>query len=76
MLLCLWHLARLSECAVLDTAAGVWCDRRGTVLAARTGKFSADAPGGGLNGSSQGAAGTLRWRHWGDDLHLRRPQRG
>lgn len=35
-----------SSVAVLDTAAGVWCDRRGVVTAARTGRFSADAPGG------------------------------
>ncbi|CAI5506715.1 unnamed protein product [Closterium sp. Naga37s-1] len=35
-----------SSVAVLDTAAGVWCDRKGTVAVARTGRFSADAPGG------------------------------
>ncbi|KAL2623691.1 hypothetical protein R1flu_003896 [Riccia fluitans] len=35
-----------SSVAVLDTAAGVWCDRRSVVTSARTGRFSADAAGG------------------------------
>ncbi|CAI5466783.1 unnamed protein product [Closterium sp. Yama58-4] len=34
-----------SSVAVLDTAAGVWCDRKAIVSAARTGRYSADAPG-------------------------------
>ena len=32
--------------AVLDTAAGVWCDRRGVVTSPRIGSFSNDAAGG------------------------------
>lgn len=32
--------------AVLDTAAGVWCDRRGIVTSPRIGRFSNDAAGG------------------------------
>ncbi|KAJ7556469.1 hypothetical protein O6H91_05G085400 [Diphasiastrum complanatum] len=31
---------------VLDTAAGVWCDRNAVVTSPRTGRFSADAAGG------------------------------
>ena len=31
---------------VLDTVAGQWCDRNGVVTTARTGRYSADAPGG------------------------------
>lgn len=32
--------------AVLDTAAGVWCDRKGIVNSPRTGRYSNDAAGG------------------------------
>jgi protein phosphatase len=32
--------------AVLDTAAGVWCDRNGVVTSPRIGRFSNDAAGG------------------------------
>lgn len=32
--------------AVLDTAAGVWCDRKGVVNSPRTGRYSNDAAGG------------------------------
>ncbi|CAM6021262.1 unnamed protein product [Sphagnum balticum] len=35
-----------SSVAVLDTAAGVWCDRKGVVTSPRTGRFSNDAAGG------------------------------
>ncbi|KAG9131882.1 hypothetical protein Leryth_019128 [Lithospermum erythrorhizon] len=35
-----------SSVAVLDTAAGVWCDTKSVVTTPRTGKFSADAAGG------------------------------
>eukprot|EP00897_Mesotaenium_endlicherianum_P006299 jgi/Mesen1/5698/ME000288S04916 len=35
-----------SSVAVLDTTAGVWCDRKGVVTSPRTGRYSADAPGG------------------------------
>ncbi|XP_024386820.1 serine/threonine-protein phosphatase BSL2 homolog [Physcomitrium patens] len=35
-----------SSVAVLDTAAGVWCDRRGVVTSPRTGRYSNDAAGG------------------------------
>eukprot|EP00271_Cylindrocystis_brebissonii_P001162 TRINITY_DN11466_c0_g1_i1.p1 TRINITY_DN11466_c0_g1~~TRINITY_DN11466_c0_g1_i1.p1 ORF type:complete len:942 (+),score=168.46 TRINITY_DN11466_c0_g1_i1:136-2961(+) len=35
-----------SSVAVLDTTAGVWCDRKSVVNAPRTGRYSADAPGG------------------------------
>ncbi|KAG9153556.1 hypothetical protein Leryth_008497 [Lithospermum erythrorhizon] len=35
-----------SSIAVLDTAAGVWCDTKSVVTSPRTGKYSADAPGG------------------------------
>ncbi|XP_047975142.1 serine/threonine-protein phosphatase BSL3-like isoform X3 [Salvia hispanica] len=35
-----------SSIAVLDTAAGVWCDTKSVVTSPRTGKFSADAAGG------------------------------
>ncbi|KAG0587819.1 hypothetical protein KC19_2G193700 [Ceratodon purpureus] len=35
-----------SSVAVLDTAAGVWCDRRGVVTSPRIGRFSNDAAGG------------------------------
>lgn len=35
-----------SSVAVLDTTAGVWCDRKAVVTSPRTGRFSADAPGG------------------------------
>jgi hypothetical protein len=31
---------------VLDTAAGVWCDRKGVVTSPRTGRYSNDASGG------------------------------
>ncbi|CAA2986004.1 serine threonine- phosphatase BSL3 [Olea europaea subsp. europaea] len=37
----------LSSVAVLDTAAGVWCDTKSVVTSPRTGKYSADAAGGG-----------------------------
>lgn len=33
-------------CAVLDTAAGVWCDTKSVVTTPRTGRYSADAAGG------------------------------
>lgn len=32
--------------AVLDTAAGVWCDTKSVVTSPRTGRYSADAAGG------------------------------
>lgn len=32
--------------AVLDTAAGVWCDRKGIVNSPRIGRYSNDAAGG------------------------------
>ncbi|XP_043719422.1 serine/threonine-protein phosphatase BSL3-like isoform X2 [Telopea speciosissima] len=35
-----------SSVAVLDTAAGVWCDIKGVVTSPRTGRYSADAAGG------------------------------
>ncbi|XP_042041622.1 serine/threonine-protein phosphatase BSL3-like isoform X3 [Salvia splendens] len=35
-----------SSIAVLDTAAGVWCDTKSVVTSPRTGRFSADAAGG------------------------------
>ncbi|XP_015058466.1 serine/threonine-protein phosphatase BSL3-like isoform X2 [Solanum pennellii] len=35
-----------SSVAVLDTAAGVWCDTKSVVTSPRTGRFSADAAGG------------------------------
>ncbi|KAM7256147.1 hypothetical protein ACFE04_011888 [Oxalis oulophora] len=35
-----------SSVAVLDTAAGVWCDTRSVVTTPRTGRYSADAAGG------------------------------
>ncbi|GBG87231.1 hypothetical protein CBR_g45290 [Chara braunii] len=35
-----------SSVAVLDTAAGVWCDRKGVVTSPRTGKYSTDGPAG------------------------------
>ncbi|CAM6043751.1 unnamed protein product [Sphagnum compactum] len=35
-----------SSVAVLDTAAGVWCDRKGVVTSPRTGRYSNDAAGG------------------------------
>ncbi|KAH9307370.1 hypothetical protein KI387_035281, partial [Taxus chinensis] len=35
-----------SSVAVLDTAAGVWCDRKSVVTTARTGRYSADVAGG------------------------------
>ncbi|XP_043718690.1 serine/threonine-protein phosphatase BSL3 [Telopea speciosissima] len=35
-----------SSVAVLDTAAGVWCDTKGVVTIPRTGRYSADAAGG------------------------------
>ncbi|CAM6093842.1 unnamed protein product [Calypogeia fissa] len=35
-----------SNVAVLDTAAGVWCDRKAVVTSPRTGRYSADAAGG------------------------------
>ncbi|KAK8504857.1 hypothetical protein V6N13_056186 [Hibiscus sabdariffa] len=35
-----------SSVAVLDTAAGVWCDTKAVVTSPRTGRFSADAAGG------------------------------
>ncbi|KAK8479091.1 hypothetical protein V6N11_074285 [Hibiscus sabdariffa] len=35
-----------SSVAVLDTAAGVWCDTKSIVTSPRTGRFSADAAGG------------------------------
>ncbi|KAG4986734.1 hypothetical protein JHK86_034425 [Glycine max] len=35
-----------SSVAVLDTAAGVWCDIKSVVTSSRTGRYSADAAGG------------------------------
>ncbi|CAL5443710.1 unnamed protein product [Camellia sinensis] len=35
-----------SSVAVLDTAAGVWCDTKSVVTTLRTGRYSADAAGG------------------------------
>ncbi|KAL8147956.1 serine/threonine-protein phosphatase BSL3-like [Apium graveolens] len=35
-----------SSVAVLDTAAGVWCDSKSVVTSPRTGRYSADAAGG------------------------------
>uniref|UniRef100_A0A7N0VI02 Serine/threonine-protein phosphatase n=1 Tax=Kalanchoe fedtschenkoi TaxID=63787 RepID=A0A7N0VI02_KALFE len=35
-----------SSIAVLDTAAGVWCDTKSVVTSSRTGRYSADAAGG------------------------------
>ncbi|GFZ17728.1 BRI1 suppressor 1 (BSU1)-like 2 [Actinidia rufa] len=35
-----------SSIAVLDTAAGVWCDTKAVVTSPRTGRYSADAAGG------------------------------
>ncbi|KAL2328398.1 hypothetical protein Fmac_021825 [Flemingia macrophylla] len=35
-----------SSVAVLDTAAGVWCDTKAVVTSPRTGRYSADAAGG------------------------------
>ncbi|XP_047307706.1 serine/threonine-protein phosphatase BSL3-like [Impatiens glandulifera] len=35
-----------SSIAVLDTAAGVWCDMKSVVTSPRTGRYSADAAGG------------------------------
>ncbi|RZB76576.1 serine/threonine-protein phosphatase BSL3-like isoform X2 [Glycine soja] len=35
-----------SSVAVLDTAAGVWCDTKSVVTSSRTGRYSADAAGG------------------------------
>ncbi|CAA6653742.1 unnamed protein product [Spirodela intermedia] len=35
-----------SSIAVLDTAAGVWCDTKSVVTSQRKGRYSADAPGG------------------------------
>ncbi|KAK8601787.1 hypothetical protein V6N13_058534 [Hibiscus sabdariffa] len=35
-----------SSVAVLDTAAGVWCDTKSVVTSPRTGRYSADAAGG------------------------------
>nr|QFS19065.1 putative serine/threonine protein phosphatase BSL2 [Apopellia endiviifolia (species B)] len=35
-----------SSVAVLDTSAGVWCDRKSVVTSPRTGRYSADAAGG------------------------------
>ncbi|EPS70499.1 hypothetical protein M569_04238, partial [Genlisea aurea] len=35
-----------SNVAVLDTAAGVWCDTKSVVTSPRTGRYSADAAGG------------------------------
>jgi hypothetical protein len=32
--------------AVLDTAAGAWLDRTGVVTSSRSGRYSADSPGG------------------------------
>lgn len=37
-----------SSIAVLDTAAGVWCDTKSVVTSPRTGRYSADAAGGGM----------------------------
>lgn len=39
-------MLRFCDFAVLDTAAGVWCDRRGVVTSPRTGRYSNDAAGG------------------------------
>ncbi|KAG7023796.1 Serine/threonine-protein phosphatase BSL2 [Cucurbita argyrosperma subsp. argyrosperma] len=35
-----------SSIAVLDTAAGIWCDTKSVVTSPRTGRYSADAAGG------------------------------
>lgn len=35
-----------SSVAVLDTAAGVWCDRKSVITSPRTGRYSVDAAGG------------------------------
>ncbi|CAN0918093.1 Serine/threonine-protein phosphatase BSL3 [Linum grandiflorum] len=35
-----------SSVAVLDTAAGVWCDTKSVITSPRTGRYSADAAGG------------------------------
>jgi hypothetical protein len=43
---------------VLDTAAGVWLDRKGVVTSPRTGRYSADAAGGDASGEL-----TRRCRH-------------
>lgn len=47
-----------SSVAVLDTAAGVWLDRKGVVTSPRTGRYSADAAGGEASGEL-----TRRCRH-------------
>ncbi|MCO5566287.1 hypothetical protein L7F22_019963 [Adiantum nelumboides] len=47
-----------SSVAVLDTAAGVWLDRKGVVTVARTGRYTADAAGGDASGEL-----TRRCRH-------------
>lgn len=41
-----WDCLQLVFCAVLDTAAGVWCDTKSVVTTPRTGRYSADAAGG------------------------------
>jgi hypothetical protein len=48
----------LSSVAVLDTAAGVWCDTKSVVTTPRTGRYSADAAGGEASGEL-----TRRCRH-------------
>ncbi|KQJ85747.1 serine/threonine-protein phosphatase BSL2 homolog isoform X2 [Brachypodium distachyon] len=47
-----------SSVAVLDTAAGVWCDTKSVVTTPRTGRYSADAAGGEASGEL-----TRRCRH-------------
>ncbi|RID66481.1 hypothetical protein BRARA_D01619 [Brassica rapa] len=47
-----------SSIAVLDTAAGVWCDTKSVVTSPRTGRYSADAAGGDASGEL-----TRRCRH-------------
>lgn len=40
------HTLVSGDGAVLDTAAGVWCDRKGIVNSPRIGRYSNDAAGG------------------------------
>ncbi|KAF8109799.1 hypothetical protein N665_0091s0028 [Sinapis alba] len=47
-----------SSVAVLDTAAGVWCDTKSVITSPRTGRYSADAAGGDASGEL-----TRRCRH-------------
>ena len=54
---------------MLDTAAGVWLDRKGVVTTLRTGRYSADAAGGDASGEL-----TRRCRHAaasvGDSIYI------